>query len=219
MYTAMEKLNRCRTGQSLVELLIGMGLAVVVMITAMALLQFLLGMSAQDPVAQTGTLLTHEVMRAVTAVAEGSWPTIASASGLGNYHVATSMSGFVLVSGFATTTINAVPYTIAITVAPVQRTVTNEIDRTGTGTDDPSTKKVTAIISWTHGGHLYSNRLESYVARTRNEVVWQTDWVGGPTCPTSDAPVLAGAVTTQLCTASSTVDYTTMPGSIRIKGL
>lgn len=221
----MERLNSLtrltiNKGQSLVELLIGMGLAVVVMITAMALLQFLLRMSAQDPVVQTGAFLGHETMRAVSAIAEGSWPAIASASQGGPYHVEPSPNGFVLKSntpGTGIITINAVPYTVAVTVQPVNRAATNEISQSGI--DDPSTKKIITTISWTQQGRAYSNTLERYVARTRNEVSWQTNWVGGPMCPTSDAPVAGGAVTTQFCRADTTIDYTTMPGSIKIKGL
>lgn len=217
----MERLNNAtRLGQSLVELLIGMGLAVTVMITAAALLQFLLRMSAQDPVAQTGAFLGHQTMRAVTAIAEGSWPAIASASQGGAYHLEPSANGFMLTlntPGTAVTTINAVPYTVAITIHPVNRAVTNEIS--AVGVDDPSTKKIITTISWTQGGSSHSNMVESYVARTRNEVLWQTDWVGGSTCPVSDAPVSSGMVTTQFCAADNGVDYITMPGSIKIKGL
>lgn len=202
------------------ELLIGMGLAVTVMITATALLQFLLRMSAQDPVAQTGAFLGHQTMRAVTAIAEGSWPTIASASGGGAYHVEPDANGFTLklnTPGTAVTTINAVPYTTTITVQPVNRSATNEIS--AAGVDDPSTKKIIAVISWTQGGSSHSNAVESYVVRTRNEVLWQTDWVGGSTCPASDTPVSGGTVTTQFCAADNAVDYLTVPGSIKIRGL
>lgn len=221
----MERLNSStqltmNKGQSLVELLIGVGLGVVVMLTAMALLQFLLRMSVQDPVAQTGAFLAQKTMRAVTAIAEGSWPMIASASQGGAYHVEPSPNGFALIlntPGTGITTINAVPYTVAITVQPVNRAATNEIS--AVGIDDPSTKKIITTISWTQGGSAYSNSVESYVARTRNEVLWQTDWIGGSTCPASDVPVARGTVTTQFCAADSTVDYTTAPGSIKIRGL
>lgn len=221
----MERLNSStrltiNKGQSLVELLIGMGLAVTVMITAAALLQFLLRMTLQDPVAQTGAFLGHQTMRAVTAIAEGSWPAIASASQGGVYHVESGANGFTLqlnTPGTAVTTINAVPYTTAITVQPVNRGATNEIS--AAGIDDPSTKKIITVISWTQGGSSHSNTLESYVARTRNEVLWQTDWVGGSTCPASDAPVSSGITTTQFCAADNGVDYTTAPGSIKIRGL
>lgn len=213
-------MGRLNKGQSLVELLIGVGITVVVMITAMTLLQFLLRMSAQDPVAQTGAFLAHQAIRAVTVAAEGSWSTIASAAGLGGVHHArevVSGSGFVLASGPAITTVNAIPYTIAITVLPVNR-FENAI-HSSMGAPDPSTKKVIATVSWTQGGSIRSSTLESYVARTRNEVLWQTDWVGGATCLSRDTPVVAGTMTTQFCAASSMADYSTVPGSIKIKGL
>lgn len=197
------------------ELLIGMGFAVVVMLTAMSLLQFLLRMSAQDPIAQTGAFLAHQTMRAVTAAAEGSWSAVAAASGGGVHRVVVQNGQFSIEPGLVNKTVNAVPYTIEITIQPVKRTAAQDISQSGV--NDPSTKKVITTVSWTQGGNTYAHTLERYVARTRNEVLWQTDWVGGPTV--SDTPVSGGAVTNQFQTADTRVDYVTVPGSIKIKGL
>lgn len=208
--------HRCG-GQSLVELLIALALGVLVMLTAFAMIRFLVRLSSYDPIAQTGAFLARETAHGGTALAEGSWNAIASLP-VGEHHIATSTAGFIVLSGTATSSMNGIVYTRSFTVSPVARDGADAIVSIG-GTDDSATKKIKATVSWSYGGQTYSEAVERYVARTGSEVIVQTEWVGGSTCPGSDEPIPQGAVATRFCAVSSgTLDYSTMPGSVTIQG-
>jgi len=212
----MAKLNN---GQSLIELLVALGLIVVVMMMALGIMRFLIHLGATDPVAQTGAIMARKTADAAVEVAAGSWPTIAGALQGTQYHLATSTSGFTLAVGAATSTVNGILYTNYIMVDPVLRSATDTIVAAG-GTDDPATKKITIVSSWSYGTASSTEVIESYVARTRNEVIMQTDWVGGPTCPSRDPVIVVGTTPTQFCLVTGgSLDYTSTPGSLRIQGL
>jgi hypothetical protein len=209
---------RSNSGQSLIELLVALGVAVSVVMMALGIMRFLIRLGANDPVAQTGALIARKASDAVSVAALGSWPVVAGAVSGVQYHIATSTNGFTLVAGAATSTVNGVVYTNYITVDSVARSATDTIVASG-GSDDPATKKVTAVSSWAYGGSSSSETIEIYVARTRNESMVQTDWSGGPTCPARDPVIAAGATPTQFCQVTAGgLDYSSVPGSLRIQG-
>ncbi len=210
----MVGLNR---GQSLVEILIALALLVLVMLTSFAIIRFLIRLSSYDPVAQTGSFIVRGTAHGAASLAQGSWPAIASLP-IGTYNIATSSLGFVVVAGAVTSTVNGIVYTTSFSVSPVLRDSGDAIVASG-GTDDSATKKVTATVSWSYGGAPYSEVVEQYVARTGSEVIAQTDWVGGPACSGSDLPLSAGTVATQFCSVTAgSLDYTSVPGSVKIQG-
>lgn len=204
-------------GQSLIEILVALGLTVTVMMMALGIMRFLIRLGANDPVAQTGAMVAKKAAESVTEAAAGSWQTVAGAVQGQQYHVATSTNGFTLVLGAATSTMNGITYTNYVTVDPVLRSATDTIVAAG-GTDDPATKKITITSSWWYGGATSTEVIESYVARTRNESIVQTDWIGGPTCPSADPVIAAGQTATQFCLTTPGLDYTGTPGSLRIQG-
>lgn len=206
------------SGQSLIEILVALGLAVVVMMMALGIMRFLIRLGANDPVAQAGAMAARKAADAAVEAAAGSWAAVANASQGVQYRVATSTDGFTLVPGAATSTVNGVTYTNYVMVEPVMRSATDTIVMAG-GADDPSTKKIIVTSSWSYGGASSTEVIESYVARTRNESIVQTDWVGGPTCPSRDPVIVAGATPTQFCIVTGGgLDYTGIPGSLRIQG-
>lgn len=218
-FTVMVKLNDMdMKGQSLMELLIAVALAVVVIASALRLMQFLTRSSAYDPVAQTGTFLAVDLMDSAAATAAGAWPAIASANPALHYHLTAGGAGFTLAGGDEPIKIvNGIAYTRYFTVSPVFRDGNDAI--ASVGANDLSTKKITAVVSWTYEGKPYNHTVEQYVARTQNEVSRQTDWVGGPICPGDDSEIKANAVNNRFCTSTLTgVDYTGKPGSIKIQG-
>ncbi len=210
----MEKLNK---GQSLIELLIAVALAVVIIMGAMRLLQFLIKVNTYDPVAQAGALLAHDGIQSVVSTAQGSWTAIASTTAGAHYHLATSTSGFAVASGDESKTVNAITYIRYFTVNPVSRDGTDGIVASG-GVDDSSSKKIAVNVSWSYQGKSYSTMFEHYVTRTRNEVLSQTDWVGGPSC-VGDPIVIGGSTNNRFCNVlSGAVDYQSQPGTIKIQG-
>jgi hypothetical protein len=212
-----ESMCNKRAGQSLVELLIALGLMATVTLTAMGIMQFLARLSAQDPVAQTASFIAKSDLDAVTALAEGSWNAIASIPANTNYHVEPAGGGFRAAAGEAVKTVNNVAYTSFFTVEPVYRDAAGAI--ADTGTPDAGTKKITETVSWTHQGGAQTHTLAQYVARTQNEVAAQTDWVAGATCPGSDSAVPAHIMPTHFCAVTSgALDYAGTPGSVTIQG-
>jgi hypothetical protein len=206
------------SGQSLIELLVALGLAVTVMMMALGIMRFLIRLGANDPVAQTGALLARKAADSATEAAAGSWQAVANTVAGEKYHVATSTNGFTLSLGVATSTINGITYTNYVTVDSVFRSATDTISAVGT-VADPTTKKITITSSWWYGGATSTEVIESYVARTRNESIVQTDWIGGPTCPSANPVLSAGATPTQFCLVTNgALDYTSVPGSLRIQG-
>lgn len=204
-------------GQSLIEILVALGLVVTVMMMALGIMRFLIRLGANDPVAQAGAMAAKKAAESVTEAAAGSWQAVAGAVQGQQYHVATSTNGFTLALGAVTSTVNGITYTQYVTVDPVLRSATDTIVAAG-GTDDPATKKITITSSWWYGGATSTEVIESYVARTRNESIVQTDWIGGSTCPSTDPVIPAGGTPTQFCLATPGLDYTSTPGSLRIQG-
>ncbi len=209
---------KSNSGQSLIELLVALGLAVTVMMMALGIMRFLIRLGANDPVAQAGAIIARKTAVAAAEAAAGAWPAVAAAAAGQQYHIATSTNGFTLAVGAVTSTVNGIIYTNYVTVDPVMRSATDTIV-IFSGTDDPATKKITSVSSWSYGGASSTETIESYVARTRNESIVQTDWVGGPTCPSRDPVILAGTTPTQFCLVTGGgLDYTSVPGSLRIQG-
>lgn len=205
------------SGQSLIELLVALGLAVTVMMMALGIMRFLIRLGANDPVAQAGAMAAKKATESTAEAAAGSWSTVANATTGVQYHVATSTNGFTLVAGAVTSTVNGITYTNYITVDPVFRSATDTIDVAGT-VADPATKKITITSSWWYGGATSTEVIEAYVARTRNESIVQTDWIGGPTCPSLNPVIAAGITATQFCLTTPSLDYSSVPGSLRIQG-
>lgn len=210
----MAKLN---SGQSLIEMLVALGLAVTVMMMALGIMRFLIRLGANDPVAQAGAMAAKKAAESVAEAAAGSWATVANTTAGVQYHVATSTNGFTLAVGAVTSTVNGITYTNYITVDPVLRSATDTIDVAG-AVADPATKKITITSSWWYGGVISTEVIERYVARTRNESIVQTDWIGGPTCPSTDPVIAAGATATQFCLTTPSLNYSSVPGSLRIQG-
>ncbi len=213
----MVKLNN---GQSIIELLISLALAVTVMLTAFSVLQFLIRLTSYGPVAQTATFLARQAAYSVTSAADGSWNGIIAQAIPGTrYHIATSTAGFILVLGSATTTVNSIAYTTYFMVEPVARDATTDMPVVSGGVDDPATKKIITTISWTYQGKPSVDSIEKYIVRAKNEVIWQTDWSGGATYPGSDPIIVFSASPTQWYQdESNTLDYISIPGSIKILG-
>ena len=219
----MERSNNSSTrlgtgGQSLIEMLVALGLVVMVMMMALGIMRFLIRLGANDPVSQAGALTARQAAESAREAVAGSWQIAANATTGVQYHVATSTDGFTLAVGAATSTVNGIIYTNYIMVDPVFRSATDTIDSAGT-IADPATKKITITSSWFYGGATSTEVIESYVARTRNESVVQTDWIGGPACPARDPIIAAGTTPTQFCLVTrGALDYASVPGSLRIQG-
>ncbi len=76
------------------------------------------------------------------------------------------------------------------------------------GTNDPSTKKLTAVYGWPNGP---TNSFSTYLTRFQNNVFDQTDWSGGPG---QEGPA---TTTNSRFSTSTSIYYATTTGSIMIQ--
>ena len=80
---------------------------------------------------------------------------------------------------------------------------------TSGGTADPSTEQVTVSVSWPQSAT--PSVLTFYLIRSRNYVIDQTDWSGGMG---QNGPITSP---NSKFASSTDIDYSSAPGSIKIK--
>lgn len=137
----MYKYLRHQSGQLLIELLVAMGLFVI--ITPALLTGFVASREgrAQQSQRLEATALLREAEEALRVIREADWVNVATN---GVYHPEVSGSSWSLVAG--SELVN--DFTRQLIIADVFRGIGGEIVSSG-GTLDPSTKEVTAVVSWT----------------------------------------------------------------------
>lgn len=158
--------NLC--GQSLIELLIAIGVASLFITGITTTIEVALRSSISGKEAQSASYLGQELVDAVTVIAHANWSSIAQA--VGNAYV---VSPNTVAIGQEQITINGVVYTRFFTVASVLRDVSGNLD---TGVDDPSTKRILVTVQWLGGGPWTVTKL---ITRHAHGVFLQTDWFGG----------------------------------------
>lgn len=201
-------------GQSLIELLIAIGVGVIIIIAGVSAVSVYLRVASQDVTYQGATFLAQELMDKIVVTAEGGWRKIADASN-SLYYLATSTTGYVVTTSTEMVIIGDLNYVRYFNSTSTCRDASEAIG--ACGVDDPSTKKITVVVDWFYRGATSTIMIEKYITRTSNSVLWQTDWVGGATCPGSDSPVKT--YNTRFCNSTSDVDNYSDPGSIKILGL
>ena len=203
-----------QNGQSLIELLIAIGIGAIIIIAGVTATVVYLRVSSQDITYQGATFLAQELVDNVTVAAEGDWYKIANASN-SVYYLATSTTGFVVNNGSEARKIDELTYFRSFFATSTCRSAADAIG--ACGADDPSTKKIKITVDWQYRGATSTVEIEQYVTRTSNSVLWQTDWVGGATCPGSDGPVVS--YNTRFCSSTLGVDSSSTPGLLKIRGL
>lgn len=162
--------------------------------------------------------LTEELAAQVEAIAGEKWQNIFLLTKNSNYYAASSSGKWLVASGIESVPLNGVSYVRQFIVHNVCRMATKQItgitDGGGTGMTctgtpevdafDPSTEKVTLIVSWTNADPFSES---IYLMRWRNTVCSQTGWVtsgssGVKSCPdssySSSVNITTGA-SLQLC--------------------
>ena len=130
-----------KKGQSLVEILIAIGLAAIILPALLTGLVASREGKAQEKQRLEATILLREAEETVRSVREKSWILFAQN---GTFHPQISGSSWVLANG--NEMING--YTRSITISDAKRNPSGQITETG-GTLDLSTKKVMSTVSWT----------------------------------------------------------------------
>ncbi len=189
----MEQLHRYNNqGQLLVELLVA--LAVAAILIPAIITGFIATRQGVSQARQRleATALAREASDAVLIVRDAGWSNVAIP---GIYHPVVTGATWTLASGSAV--VNG--YTESLVISDVSRDTSGAIVTTG-GTVDPSTKKITATVSW--GLPIVSSVVESFYITRLTNLSWiqttQVDFDGGTkngviTTNTWDGEVTLGA--------------------------
>jgi hypothetical protein len=163
-----------REGQSLIEVLIGVGVGALFIIGAAAAIAPALRTNQAVTQVQTKTELGDELIQNVKAWAAGNWNNVlALATGTANsYYLNTATSSFTVASGSQSVVVGSTTYLRSFYLSDVYRDINGKITTTISGNYyDPSTKQVTATVS--------SSTYTFFLTRNANSVFDQTSWAGG----------------------------------------
>ena len=168
-----------RTGQSLIELVVGIAVAILFITAATGAILLALRIDVQNKYSQSAGELIAEVFDQVSTTANNDWLAIDSATRDTPMHLATSTGFFVPSSGANTISLNGFDYDVSYSVGDVYRALDDSFADSQTGALDPSTLRITATVSWQQQGDQASLSLDHYLTRIRDRVWLQTDWSNG----------------------------------------
>lgn len=135
-------------------------------------------LSAERDIAMS---LAMETLDATRAVIEEDWQNIYSLTkGTQHYYPEVSNNKWILLSGNGSTTLNGVVYTKYVTINNISRDYsTRDIESIYSGSnDDPSTQKITVVVSWTGGADVI---ISGYFSRWKNKICNHSGWTNGAT--------------------------------------
>lgn len=210
-------------GQSLIEILVALGIGVILIGGVTALIAVNLRSSSESKMTQTASSLAQEAVDGAKSVAETNWNNFYGlAKGSDNrYFIATStltaatgtesvsVGGYAFTRYFYIENVNRTQCGIGSpTTTPTTPSCVNNFPLgSGDIAEDPSTQKITAVVEWTGGKRTTQ---EYYVSRTRNAAIRQTDWSGGG----GDNSVMTHP--NDRYASLTAIDATSTPGSVRM---
>lgn len=170
-----------RNGQSLVEVLIGIGLGALFIVGAMVLIAPALQINSKVNQVQIQAALANELVGNARTLARGNWQSFSSlaTSSANTYYLVASTSPFTATSGRETVTINGLSFVRYFFVSDTYRDSSGYVTSTASGnTYDPSTRQITVSINLA-STTTATTTFVFYVTRNANSVFDQTDWTGG----------------------------------------
>lgn len=164
-----------RSGQSLVELMVGIALGALFIVGAATAIAPALQTNKQVVQVQTKTELANELLDNTRAWAAGNWNNVLSlATGTSNlYYLNITTSSFTVATGSQSVAVGSTTYTRSFYLSDVYRDGNGNVTTTAAGNSyDPSTKQVTVAV----GSSTYT----FYLTRNVNNGFSQTSWAGSP---------------------------------------
>ncbi len=173
-----------QSGQSLIEILIGVAIGAILIGGAAATITLTLRSNVQNKNIQIASSLSQAILDQVSVYADADWHNIDALSGIipGNsYHLIPSGSAFELKDGSKSEATEGIVFSTSFQIEPVHRNQeTDSVESSSASTyEDPSTRKVIAITTWLEAGQTANVAVNKYITRSRNLIFQQTDWKDG----------------------------------------
>ena len=230
----MDRYNFNRA-QSLIEIIIGISIAGILVGGATTAIALILRSNFDAKTTQTASFLASEYLDNIGSIAESNWLKIycppdgdcPSSKGI-TFPFYLNLSGTsysiiksATINDVATTTIEGRIFERYFYVENVNRdscgsgNITAEVTTSCAAigdsgvAEDPSTQKITVKVNWEGGRSVSKIR---YLTRSRNFSVIQSDWSSGGG---QEGPIVSF---NSNFTTSSNINYSSMPGSIKIQG-
>lgn len=210
-------------GQSLIEILVALGIGVILIGGVTTLISVNLRSSAESKTTQVASSMTQETVDAVRSKAEVDWNAFYALgkTSANKYYIASStlvitpgmepllVGGYSFNRYFYIENVNRTqcgigsPTTLAVTSSCNSNFPLGAADIA----QDPLTQKITVVVEWAGGKSV--SQVE-YVSRTRNAAIRQTDWSGGG----GDNSVLTSP--NNKYSTMVAMDATSVPGALRV---
>jgi len=209
-------------GQSLIEVLVGLGIAAIVIAGASIAISFMLQSNTANQKTQSASSLVQQLSDKIKVIGGANWNDIYNLPTKGSstqYYVNASGTALTIATGTQSVSVGGVNYALFFSIENVCRSDDSSSTITGTApcvsgsSDDPSTQKITSYAQWQAGGKTTQVTIFNYLTRWKNKVFKQTDWSGGGS---QDGPI---TLENNKFSSSTNIDYSTTTGAIRIQGL
>lgn len=214
------------SGQSLIEILIGIAIGAILIGGAAATITLTLRSNVQNKNIQTASSLAQAILDKVTVFADADWHnidgTIASCGATDiDYYLVPLGSGLECKVGTQSEPVDeeGIIFSTSFSVEPVYREQdTDAISAPSAATYlDPSTKKIVAVATWLENGQTADVVVNKYITRSRNLIFKQTDWSGtsgqiGPITVPNNRYTSQNNINTTTCVTGS-------DKCIKVKGL
>lgn len=200
-----------RKGQSLIELVIALGVGVAMLSTASAALFLVLRSGQFSQQTEAASYLGNSLFNTATVISEANWHAIydLNKSSVNHYFVATSTGQLLVQSGDEKLFYSNTNFTRYFYVDNVSRDSNGNIEPVyNLPEDDPSTQKITIGVSWQINGATNLITSTTYVTRWPSHIFRQSDWSGG----SGQTGPIASA--NNRFDNSTGLDYSSLPGSV-----
>jgi len=166
-----------RKGQSLIELLVAVAIGTILIGGSVALMGVSIKSYGTMKKHRQADVLMRQTAEVVQSLARSNWHSIYDLIKGDDYKISLSGNFWTISEGQETDVANEMPYKRYFQVYNVNRDASGNILETGT--DDPSTQKITIILEYDNN-YISSSSISFYLTRSESNTVFrQTDWSGG----------------------------------------
>ena len=166
-----------RKGQSLVEILVAVAIGTILIGGSVAMVGVSIRSYGSVKKHLQANMLIRQTAEVIQSLAKSDWHSIYDLTKGSDYKITESGNIWTINVGQETDTVNDVSYKRYFQVYDVDRDGSDNISETGT--NDPSTQKITIILEYGNN-YVSSSSISFYLTRSEfNTVFNQTDWSGG----------------------------------------